>query len=106
MWTLVGLVAGEGGHWTGLTFLLRARWITVCVTGMFNESAGRGRQMLPGGCKSKSALPSGYFSDAFSRVLEGEAYTDQVKMRRQDRLREAQRNIGKPFLPTSGEKKM
>lgn len=72
----------------------------------FNESAGRGRQMLPGGRKSKSALPSGYFSDKFSRVLEGESYTDPVKVRRQDRMKEAQRNIGKPFVPSSGEKKM
>lgn len=72
----------------------------------FNESGGHGRQMLPGGRKSKSALPSGYFSEKFSRVLEGESYTDPVKMRRQDRMKEAQKIIGKPFVPSSGEKKM
>lgn len=72
----------------------------------FNESAGRGKQMLAGGGKSKSALPVGYFADKFSRVLEGESYTDPVKMRRQDRMKDAQKNIGKPFLPSSGEKKM
>lgn len=72
----------------------------------FNESAGRGKQMLPGGRKTKSALPSGYFNDKFSRVLEGESYTDPVKMRRQDRLKDAQKNIGKPFMPSSGLKKM
>ena len=78
----------------------------VYIVGSFNEAAGRGKQMLPGGRKSKSALPSGYFSDKFSRVLEGESYTDPVKVRRQDRMKEAQKNIGKPFLPSSGEKKM
>ncbi len=61
--------------------------------------------MLAGGGKSKSAMQSGYFSDTFSRVMEGEAYSDQVKMRRQSRLKEAQKNIGKPFVPSSGEKK-
>lgn len=75
-------------------------------TAAFNESASRGKQMLPGGPKAKSALPAGYFSDKFSRVLEGEAYSDQVKMRRQYRQKEAQKNIGKPFIPSSGEKKM
>jgi len=62
--------------------------------------------MLPGAGKSKSALPAGYFTDKFSRVLEGESYTDPVKMRRQDRMKESQKNIGKPFVPSSGEKKM
>ena len=62
--------------------------------------------MLPGGRKSKSALPSGYFNEKFSRVMDGESYTDPVKMRRQDRLKDAQKNIGKPFVPSSGEKKM
>jgi len=78
----------------------------VACSVAFNESAGRGKQMLPGGRKTKSALPSGYFNDKFSRVLEGESYTDPVKMRRQDRLKDAQKNIGKPFMPSSGLKKM
>ena len=72
----------------------------------FNDAAGHGKQMLSGAPKSKSALPAGYFSDKFSRILEGEAYSDQVKMRRQYRQKEAQKNIGKPFIPSSGEKKM
>jgi len=81
-------------------------YVCVIIVAAFNESAGRGKQMLPSGCKSKSALSVGYFSDKFSRVLEGESYTDPVKMRRQDRMKDAQKNIGKPFLPSSGEKKM
>merc|ERR1711893_522216 len=37
--------------------------------------------------------------------MEGESYTDPIKLRRQHRLKESQKNIGKPFLPSSGEKK-
>lgn len=72
----------------------------------FNESATKGKQMLPGGHKTRSALQAGYFQDKFGRVLEGEAYSDPIKIRRQTRLKEAQRNIGKAFLPSSGEKQM
>lgn len=71
----------------------------------FNEGATKGKQLLPGGSKTRSALQSGYFTDKFGRVLEGEAYTDPVKIRRQHRLKEATRNIGKAFLPSSGDKK-
>lgn len=62
--------------------------------------------MLPGGSKTRSALQAGYFTDKFGRILEGEAFTDPIKIRRQNRLKEAQRNIGKAFLPSSGEKLM
>lgn len=61
--------------------------------------------MLSGGNKVKSALAAGYFNDKFSRILEGEAYSDQIKMRRQSRLKEGQKNLGKPFIPSSGDKK-
>lgn len=72
----------------------------------FNEAAGKGKQVLPGGSKLPSALQHGYFNDKFHRILEGEAYTDPIKIRRQQRLKEAQKNLGKPFLPSSGDKKM
>ena len=71
----------------------------------FNEAAGKGKQMLPGGSKTRSALQMGYFNDKYNRVMEGESYTDPVKIRRQHRLKETQKNIGKPFLPSSGDKK-
>ena len=61
--------------------------------------------MLPGGSKTRSSLQAGYFNDRYGRILEGEAYTDPIKMRRQNRLKEAQKNIGKPFLPSSGDKR-
>ena len=66
----------------------------------------KGKQLLPGGTKTRSALQAGYFTDKFGRVLEGEAYSDPIKIRRQQRLKEAQKNIGKAFLPSSGEKQM
>ncbi|ESO84025.1 hypothetical protein LOTGIDRAFT_210983 [Lottia gigantea] len=71
----------------------------------FNEKSAKGKQMLPGGTKDKSALQHGYFNDKFTRVLEGEAYSDPIKMRRQNRLEEAKRNLSKPFLPSSGDRK-
>ncbi|XP_045212300.2 UPF0602 protein C4orf47 homolog isoform X1 [Mercenaria mercenaria] len=72
----------------------------------FNETATKGKQMLPGGSKTRSALQTGYFQDKFGRILEGEAFSDPIKIRRQSRLKEAQKNIGKAFLPSSGEKQM
>ncbi|XP_078318342.1 cilia-and flagella-associated protein 96-like isoform X3 [Crassostrea virginica] len=71
----------------------------------FNEAAEKGKQMLTEGSKEKSALQPGYFQKAYTRVFEGESYTDPIKLRRQHRLKEMQKNIGKPFLPSSGEKK-
>jgi hypothetical protein len=63
--------------------------------------------MLPGGTKDKSAQQHGYFNEKFQRVLEGEAYSDPVKIRRQERLKEKTKNIGgKAFLPSSGTKEM
>lgn len=71
----------------------------------FNDAAHKGKQMLPGGSKTISALQAGYFDEKFARVMEGEAYSDAVKRRRQDRLKESKRNISKAFLPSSGDKK-
>ncbi|XP_048758907.1 UPF0602 protein C4orf47-like isoform X2 [Ostrea edulis] len=71
----------------------------------FNEASEKGKQMLTEGSKDRSALQTGYFQKAFTRVYEGESYTDPIKLRRQNRLKELQKNIGKPFLPSSGDKK-
>ncbi|CAH1794960.1 unnamed protein product [Owenia fusiformis] len=71
----------------------------------FNQSAGKGKQVLPGGTKDRSALQHGYFGEKYNRVFEGESYTDPIKRRRQNRLKESQKNIGKPFLPSNGDKK-
>ena len=37
--------------------------------------------------------------------VKGEAYSDPVKRRRQDRLTEAKKNLSKAFVPSSGSKK-
>ena len=71
----------------------------------FNTAAGKGKQMLPGGNKEKCARQDGYFNDKFGRMFEGEAYSDPIKQRRQHRMKESQKNLGKPFLPSSGDKK-
>ncbi|XP_031555461.1 UPF0602 protein C4orf47 homolog [Actinia tenebrosa] len=70
----------------------------------FNTSAHKGKQVLPGGSKVRCARQDGYFDQKFNRVLEGEAYSDPVKKRRQDRLKAAKLNIGKAFVPNSTTK--
>jgi hypothetical protein len=69
----------------------------------FNEAAGKGRQLYPGGEKSKSALPAGYFAE-YHRILEGEAYSDPIQIRRDWRKKEAQKIIGKAFYPSAAPK--
>ncbi|XP_066505604.1 cilia-and flagella-associated protein 96 isoform X2 [Hoplias malabaricus] len=71
----------------------------------FNESAHKNKQILCGGHKTKSALQAGYFDTQFKRIFEKEALTDLIKIQRQYRINQAKRNLGKAFLPSSGEKK-
>jgi len=47
---------------------------------------------------------AGYFDSQFKRILEKEAYSDPVKLRRQERLNQSKRNLGKAFLPNNGGK--
>ena len=61
--------------------------------------------MLIGNTKSKTAYQTGYFGKSFDRVMEGESYSDSVKVRRQERLKQAEKNLGKAFIPTDGTKK-
>ncbi|XP_030048510.1 cilia-and flagella-associated protein 96 [Microcaecilia unicolor] len=71
----------------------------------FNETAGKGRQMFPGGSKMMSDLQAGYFDAQFKRVFTGEGYSNPIKLRRQYRLEQAKKNLGKVFLPCSESKK-
>ncbi|XP_035281701.1 UPF0602 protein C4orf47 homolog isoform X1 [Anguilla anguilla] len=71
----------------------------------FNESAHKSKQMIVSSPKKKSGLQVGYFDAQFKRIFEKEASTDPIKLRRQYRMQQAQKNIGKAFLPTNGEKK-
>ena len=81
--------------------------LSVClsVAEPFNASAYKGRQMMVGSTKSKTAYQTGYFGKTFDRVMEGEAYSDPVKQRRQDKLKEAKKNLSKAFVPSSISKK-
>ncbi|KAK7112170.1 cilia-and flagella-associated protein 96-like isoform X2 [Littorina saxatilis] len=72
----------------------------------FNEAAGKGKQLLPGGAKVKAATQAGYFTDKFGRVFDGESYSDPIQLRRRYRLEQAKKNLSKPFLPSNGDKKM
>ncbi|XP_072480282.1 cilia-and flagella-associated protein 96 isoform X2 [Notamacropus eugenii] len=71
----------------------------------FNETAGKNRQMLPGGSKMMSALQQGFFEPQFLRIFEGEGYVNLNQIRRRYMLQEAKKNLSKPFLPSNGEKK-
>ncbi|KAG8453714.1 hypothetical protein GDO86_000370 [Hymenochirus boettgeri] len=71
----------------------------------FNESASKNRQILPGGSKTMANTLGGYFDSQFKRVFEGESYSDPLKQRRQYRMQQSKKNLGKPFVPSSGEKK-
>jgi hypothetical protein len=70
----------------------------------FNESAAKGKQMVIGGTKSKTASQSGYFDATFNRILQGEAFSDPVKLRRKRRLMEAKKNLGSSWVPSSCSK--
>nr|XP_048311643.1 UPF0602 protein C4orf47 homolog [Myodes glareolus] len=71
----------------------------------FNEAASKNRQMLPGGSKVMSNLQAGYFEPQFTRVFEGEGYVSLNQIRRRHMMAEAKKNLGKAFVPSSGEKK-
>ncbi|XP_006834571.1 PREDICTED: UPF0602 protein C4orf47 homolog [Chrysochloris asiatica] len=71
----------------------------------FNEAASKNKQMLPGGSKEMSDLQQGYFDPHFVRIFEGEGYVNLNQVRRRHKMEEAKRNLGKAFLPSSGEKK-
>ncbi|KAI5943755.1 cilia-and flagella-associated protein 96 isoform X1 [Manis javanica] len=71
----------------------------------FNEAASKNRQILPGGSKEMSNLQAGYFDPHFVRIFEGEGYVNLNQVRRRRMIEEAKKNLGKAFLPSSGDKK-
>ncbi|XP_077135730.1 cilia-and flagella-associated protein 96 [Ranitomeya variabilis] len=80
------------------------KYVTPCSK-PFNEAASKNRQMFPGGAKSMANTLGGYFDTQFKRTFEGEAYSDPLRQRRQYRMQQAKKNLGKTFLPSNGEKK-
>lgn len=65
----------------------------------FNMSASKDKQMMVDGLKLKAGNQDGYFSKKFDRVMEGEAYSDMIKIRRQWRLKELKKNLAGPYVP-------
>ncbi|KAF5399724.1 hypothetical protein PHET_07075 [Paragonimus heterotremus] len=61
-------------------------------------SRHRGRQILIGGRKLKSALPDGYFTE-FKRIFAGDNKLDIVSVMRKQRNLLKKRNIGKDWIP-------
>ncbi|XP_016066816.1 PREDICTED: UPF0602 protein C4orf47 homolog [Miniopterus natalensis] len=71
----------------------------------FNEAASKNKQMLPGGSKEMSSVQAGYFDPHFVRIFEGEGYVNMNQVRRRYLMEEAKKNVGKAFLPSSGDRK-
>ncbi|ESN98539.1 hypothetical protein HELRODRAFT_177018 [Helobdella robusta] len=46
----------------------------------FNQAAGKGKQMVVQGAKTKASTQDGYFDKHFSRIMEGEAYSNPAKI--------------------------
>ncbi|XP_033949372.1 cilia-and flagella-associated protein 96 [Pseudochaenichthys georgianus] len=65
----------------------------------FNESAHHSRQMLAGVSKQRCALQNGFFDQSFKRIFEREALSDPVRLARQNRNQQNNKNLGKAFLP-------
>ncbi|OAF66590.1 hypothetical protein A3Q56_05696 [Intoshia linei] len=70
----------------------------------FNSNACKGKQLMTSNSKPISNTQSGYFSKKFDRILEGEAYTDKIKLKRQFRIKEKRKQVGKTFIPNNFEK--
>lgn len=70
----------------------------------FNESAGKGKQMLSEGIKVRDATQAGYFDHNFTRVFEGEGYSDPVRLSRQNRNKAKLKNLAKDWTPNNGLK--
>ncbi|XP_072447832.1 cilia-and flagella-associated protein 96 [Chiloscyllium punctatum] len=71
----------------------------------FNEEAYKGKQFLVEGSKKKAATQAGYFDREFTRIFEKEAYSDRFKLRRQAKLKAAQKNLDGVFFPNQTPKK-
>lgn len=88
------------GVFSEMGYLLGDKYKPPNLSGGFNLAAAKGKQLLPGGSKSRSANRDGYFSE-FARVFDKEAYSDLIKMRRVDRLISRKKNIAKDWVPSN-----
>ncbi|AWP12536.1 putative UPF0602 protein C4orf47 -like [Scophthalmus maximus] len=71
----------------------------------FNESAYRSRQMQAGMAIQRCALQNGFFDKSYKRIFEHEALSDPLRLTRQNRIKQAKKNLGKAFIPCHGVKK-
>ncbi|KAI4799952.1 hypothetical protein KUCAC02_016490, partial [Chaenocephalus aceratus] len=55
--------------------------------------------MLAGVSKQRCALQNGFFDQSFKRIFEREALSDPVRLARQNRNQQNNKNLGKAFLP-------
>jgi len=60
--------------------------------------------MLNEGEKSRNATQDGYFAEEYIRLFAGEAYSDPVRQRRQQRLLSKEKNLAKDWIPQPGIK--
>lgn len=57
------------------------------------------------GDKSRSAQQAGYFEPVYKRIMEKEALSDAVQLRRQQRLKKAKKIRGRGiWIPSDGNK--
>ncbi|KAF0039291.1 hypothetical protein F2P81_007526 [Scophthalmus maximus] len=75
------------------------------IAGPFNESAYRSRQMQAGMAIQRCALQNGFFDKSYKRIFEHEALSDPLRLTRQNRIKQAKKNLGKAFIPCHGVKK-
>lgn len=71
----------------------------------FNKDSNEGKQMMTNCTKRKGPTMDGYFDKEFSRVFEGEAYTDKIRIARMYRLKIAEKILNTTFRPNSPTKK-
>jgi len=74
------------------------------VSVSFNEAGSKGKQMQTQGDKTRSGRQDGYFAEEYMRAFEGDAYSDPVRQRRQDRLKAKEKNVAKEWIPQKGTK--
>ena len=54
--------------------------------------------------RKRLSVQAGYFDQTFKRILESEAYSETLKVKRQERLVNNKKHIGKIFVPNPHDK--
>ncbi|KAJ9576645.1 hypothetical protein L9F63_025460, partial [Diploptera punctata] len=72
---------------------------------LLRKEPTKGRQLFPGGPKSKCGKQDGYFQEEFQRIFEKEAYTNIFKIMMKLEKESAKKNISKSAFVVPGIKK-